>query len=510
MKKWIILILVIMAVLIGGILWNWHKNGNLSGEENKTPVKVERGSIRLSVASSARAVSNLDVVIMSKASGEIINLPFDISDSVKKGDLLAEIDPVDEQRNVNQAKVQVESSSAKVEQARQNLKQAQGDLVIKEQQAAENIKSARIELEDLKEKAARMKKLADDKRVSIEEYQTAQTSADLAEIKLQSAMIDEKSLQVEKDALKIKEQDLALSEASLESDKIKLEIAEQRLSETKVVAPIAGVVSARNVQIGQIVVSPTNNVSGGTALFTLSDLSRMFIIASVDESNIGMVTLGQPVEIMADAYPEDKFDGKVIRIATKGQNVSNVVTFEVKIEVISANKSKLKPEMTTDVEIIAAQSDNALLLPSEVIRKNGEKRYVMLTPDSPSAQKAQGNTALSGNNLSNKRRDWGGQGTEQNKGEALNANREGGNPEQTFSEKMKNQNPGTTPVAAVETGILCPVTTGIDDSMHVEIVSGLVEGDKVLPPTGGMQSQWMKRAGNQNGSRSSMPRPPMF
>jgi multidrug efflux pump subunit AcrA (membrane-fusion protein) len=126
------------------------------------------------------------------------------------------------------------------------------------------------------------------------------------------------------------------------------------------------------VQIGQIISSGISNVGGGTTTMILSDLSRIFVLASVDESDIGRVQVGQSAIITADAFPGKEFEGRVLRIATQGVNLNNVVTFEVKIEVIGKNKSLLKPEMTTNVIIIIEQKDDVLLIPSEaVLRKAG-------------------------------------------------------------------------------------------------------------------------------------------
>jgi HlyD family secretion protein len=128
-----------------------------------------------------------------------------------------------------------------------------------------------------------------------------------------------------------------------------------------------------------------NNVGGGEVLMTLSDLSRMFVIASVDESDIGQVRGGQPVMITADAFPDESFQGRVVRIATRGENVSNVVTFEVKIEVMGEGKNKLKPEMTANVEIIVAAKRDAVLIPAEAVMRDGFQRFVQFpgTDDQP-------------------------------------------------------------------------------------------------------------------------------
>ena len=142
--------------------------------------------------------------------------------------------------------------------------------------------------------------------------------------------------------LELKRQDVRLSMAQIETDKIDFSLAEQRLKDTKVFSPINGVVSERNVQSGQIISSGISNVGGGTLVMVLSDLTRLFILASVDESDIGKVKLGQKVVITADSFPGKRFFGKIERIATKGVNISNVVTFEVKIEVQGTDKQLLK------------------------------------------------------------------------------------------------------------------------------------------------------------------------
>ena len=139
------------------------------------------------------------------------------------------------------------------------------------------------------------------------------------------------------------------------------------------------------VQVGQIISSPTNNVGGGTVLLILSDLSRVFILASVDESDIGGVQVGQPVQVTVDAFPNAQFAGEVVRVATKGESVSNVVTFEVKIEVLDEAKAMLLPEMTANIEVLVADSPDALLVPSEAVVQRGNTAFV-LTPNEEGAR----------------------------------------------------------------------------------------------------------------------------
>jgi RND family efflux transporter MFP subunit len=146
-------------------------------------------------------------------------------------------------------------------------------------------------------------------------------------------------------------------------------------------SPMDGVVSARTVQIGQIISSGITNVGGGSAVLTLSDLSRMYILASVDESEIGSVGLDQSAAITADAFPHMRFKGTVNRIAAKGLNVSNVITFEVRIEVLSDNKTMLKPEMTANVEIIIAEKEETLSIPLNAVTRTREGTFATLVKD---------------------------------------------------------------------------------------------------------------------------------
>ena len=386
MKKILILVILSAAIVTGGYFWS-HKSANVKKETPQwSTVQVKKGSIRDAVSCNGQVVSNLDVEIKCKASGEIVKLPFDISDQVNKGDLLVELDPVDEQRKVNQAKISLASSQARLMQRKVNLQIAQKDLIIARKSAAAALKSAEAYAKDARAKAERMRKLFEKKLTSQEEKDTGETTAIQAEVDLENAQIQMEHLANKARELEIKRQDVRLAKAQMKMDKINLSLAEQRLKDTRVFSPIDGVVSERNVQSGQIISSGINNVGGGTRVMVLSDLSRLFILASVDESYIGKVELGQKVIITADAFPGKRFFGKIDRIATKGINVSNVVTFEVKIEVRERNRSLLKPEMTANVEIIVAEKEEVLMVLSEAVLYKKGGHFVRVKKDDGSIE----------------------------------------------------------------------------------------------------------------------------
>ncbi len=367
MKITLIIIFSMLLLAGGGYMGYRALHKDSSAAQTAGSAKVERGAVRAIVESTGKVVSNLDVDIKCKASGEVIKLPYDVSDHVAKDSLLVQLDPIDEQRLVEQSTATLAASEARLAQARQNLLVARELLVVSKERAQAGLESSQAKQRDAQTKAGRMKELLDKKLAAQEDFDTAQTAAAAADADLDTARAAVDDLKNQEMSIDVKKQDINLAQAQVDSDKVVLDDAQQRLAETKVTAPISGYVSALNVQIGTIISSGITNIGGGTTVLTLSDLSKIFVLASVDESDIGKIVLGQPVDVTADAYPGQKFAGTVVRIATKGVNVSNVVTFEVKIEVTGAGKNLLKPEMTANVAILTCDKDGVLLVPTQAL-----------------------------------------------------------------------------------------------------------------------------------------------
>ena len=377
MKKWIIIVIVVAALGGGGWYWQTRTAVAKETEVKLVQAKVDHGPILISVASTGRIVANLDVDIKCKASGEIVKLPFDVSETVKKDDLLVELDPIDEQRVLKQAEVTLSASQAKLASAKENLALSERTLVTDRLRADAALQCADARAKDVRAKADRMKELLAKKLASQEDFDTAEIAAVSAVADLEGAKAKMEELKSQEQALELRRQDVKLAEAAVSSDEIARDIAADRLRDTKVLAPMEGVVSVRTVQIGMIISSGISNVGGGTTVLTLSDLSRVFVLASVDESDIGRVKEGLPCNITVDAFRGKAFGGKVVRIATQGNNVSNVITFEVKIEVTSENKSLLKPGMTANVEIVVDRRDDAVLVSADAVTRGKEgKRSV--------------------------------------------------------------------------------------------------------------------------------------
>ncbi len=356
-----------------------NRKKNIKQKEKVTT--VEKAPILSAVSTTGRVVANLEVEIKCKASGEVQKLPFDVSDEVEKGKLLVQLDPINEKRSVQRAEVALAVSKAKLAQAKLNLEIAQKELSTERTRAEAALASAKARAIECEAKYKRSKELVSSDTVSREEYEADNTAHVSAQAALAEANARMEDLKSKERAIEVRKQDVVIAKAQVESDEISLSDASQRLRETTVLAPMNGVVVTRDVQVGQIISSGISNVGGGTTILTLADMSRTFILASVDESDIGRVQLGQRAMITADAYQDIRFFGEVVRIAAKGINTSNVVTFEVKIELKGRNRKLLKPEMTTNIEIIVGKRDEALLVPVAAVRRRRRKRYVTVRTD---------------------------------------------------------------------------------------------------------------------------------
>ena len=330
MRRFFLIICPLIAIGAAiAYFYKGNRNEEAPNESNIELVLAERGDLDLQVECTGRVEANREVEIKSKASGEVVELPFDISDFVFQEDLLVKLDPVDEERRVKQRRVSLASSRA--------------SLLSAEAQTREN-----------RAKFERVKKLFEKELASAEDLEIAETNY------------------IRADAAR----EMAASQVA--GDELNLADAEQRLIETEIYSPIDGTITGRFVQTGQIVSSGISNIGGGTTLLQVGDLSSIFIRASVAESDIGRVELGQQAMITADAYPDERFFGEVVRIAAKGEEVSDVVVFDVLIEALGDSRDSLKPGMTANVFILAARREDIVLAPLEAVMRGREGQVLTI------------------------------------------------------------------------------------------------------------------------------------
>jgi HlyD family secretion protein len=265
------------------------------------------------------ATGAMNAVIMvnvgTQVSGTIRELYVDFNSPVKKGQILALIDPA--------------TFQAQADQAKANLAMAKAQ----EEKAAAALLEARRAME-------RNKTLYEKNYVARHDFDTAETNEQGARAQLSSA------------------------KAQVMQARASLSFAEQNLQYTRITSPVDGIVISRDVDIGQTVAASFQTPT----LFSIAqDLTRMQIDTSVDEADIGKVTEGQKVEFTMDAYPEETFTGIVSVIRNAPITVQNVVTYNVVITVDN-QEGKLKPGMTANVSIILEEKQNVLSLPNAALR----------------------------------------------------------------------------------------------------------------------------------------------
>jgi len=297
----------LLAVIGAGVLFAFtraDKKEEANGTELKT-CKVTRGNLLASINATGIVRPIRTVELKCKASGEIIQLPIEEGSYVKKGDMICKLDQTTAKNSYEQAKADFEVAVA----------------TEKQQQKEFN----------------RVKELFDKKLVS-------ESDRDNAELNFQKAH----SQKVRAEA--------ALSTAA------------DQLADTELQAPIDGIILKRNVDEGQVISSGISSVSGGTTIALLADLNKVNVVADVDETDIGKVNLGQTVKTVADAFPDQEFAGRVLKIAPLAKVAQNVTTFEVTAEVDNPGHL-LKSGMNANVEILTAEKRNVLLAPNEAIKE---------------------------------------------------------------------------------------------------------------------------------------------
>lgn len=218
MLKWAIGGVLVIGALAGGVYW-WrisHATIPDTAQAEQMVEQIERGSIRQSVQCTGRVVSNLDVEIKCRASGQVIKIPFDISDHVKKDDLLLELDPVDQERQVQQAEASLAASKARLAQAQVALLTAEKNIVVDGQKANAALQSAKARAADASAKAKREEELLEKKYTSPENVETARTTAVQAEQDVLTAQAAIEGLKTQKIDLETKLQQICLSKADVD------------------------------------------------------------------------------------------------------------------------------------------------------------------------------------------------------------------------------------------------------------------------------------------------------
>lgn len=386
--RWVVAVVLVLGALAFG--WSRRQGAAAASAEAEGPKKAETAAVEQ--RDMARYVEAVGVVepafvleVKSKASGEITSMPFEEGDRVQAGDLLVELLPVDEERNLRKQRATVLAAEAQLAKARNAIRLAELDLVTKREQAATRVERAKVTFEVARDQLKRLQDLLARELVSRREVDDARRASEQAEADLEVARSEQRALEREALVIEDRRQDAHIQEATVERERVNLEVAEIRLAETRIHAPMPGLVLERPVERGQIIASGISNVSGGTTLMSLADVGSLFLEADVDESDIGGIKPGLPVELTAEAFPDAEFDGEVVRVAPRGVEESSITVFKVRIQLGKRSIRRLKPGMNCTARIIIARADGALVVPTRAIQRQKKQFGVTVVPGEDAA-----------------------------------------------------------------------------------------------------------------------------
>lgn len=425
MKRKLIVVALILTGVVGAGAF-YRARG--SDTPRYQTVAVTRGSIVDAIEATGTLEPVDPVQIGSQVSGTVVSLGTDFNQQVKKGQVVAVLDPALLQAQVDQAQATVTRLQAEVERAR-------------------------IQVVDAQQKLARSQALAKEQLIPQQDLDASAILRDANQAALKSAQAN-----------------LVQAQASLEQSRV-------NLGHTIIKAPDDGVVLSRTVEIGQTVAA---SMQTPTLFVIARDLKTMRVNASVDESDIGRVKEGQNVTFTVDAYGQEVFTGKVTEVRLQPVVTSGVVSYPTVIAVPNPSL-RLKPGMTATVSIEVARQDDVLRVPvsatrfrptDEQLAENGIDPATLGGSRARNANRANGANATSGTDAAN--------GAQRQRGANANAN---GSTSATGENAERGARRNTRVLWQLVNSQLKPVRVhvGLSNATHVALVDGgLAEGAEVI------------------------------
>jgi HlyD family secretion protein len=310
-----VLLGIAVLALLGGGAWWWTSRKGDAAESAYRTATVERGDIRVAISATGTLSAISTVTVGSQISGQVTDVLVDYNSEVKKGEVLARIDP-------STYEAQIAQGNAQIANAQANLKQAQATL-------------ANAELDYTRKADLGKQKLV------------AQSDVDLAR-----AARDQARAQVN------------ASQASIRQQTASTQTTRVNLDRTVIRSPVDGVVLTRSIEPGQTVAASLQ----APELFTIAeDLSKMKIELAVDEADIGQVKVGQSVSFTVDAFADRQFRGEVQQVRLSATTTNNVVTYPVVVSVDNTDGTLL-PGLTVNAEIEVSKRDNILKISNAALR----------------------------------------------------------------------------------------------------------------------------------------------
>jgi HlyD family secretion protein len=340
-KKITLMAGVAVALVIAGTAY-WYFGGKPAQAAFRTAI-IERGNLVAAVSATGTLNPVVSVQVGSQVSGQIKEIFVDYNSVVKQGDVIARIDPESFALRVNQAMSDLEASRATALTQRANVAALQAEVSRAQVALAEterDLKRNQMLVEKGFVSQAALEKTQSAVAIAAEQVKTAQAQRAVGEAQIRNG-----------EAL-VKQRESQLAQARVD------------LERTTIRAPVDGIVISRSVDAGQTVAASLQ----APVLFQIArNLTDMQVEASIDESEIGRVAIGQDATFTVDSFPGRTFRGKITQVRKAALVVQNVVTY---VAIISAANPDLTllPGMTTNVRITVANRDQVLRVPNAALR----------------------------------------------------------------------------------------------------------------------------------------------
>jgi HlyD family secretion protein len=335
-KKKKIIIGIIVVVVLGAIA---YANTRLNRDTSLavTAEKIEKRNLESIVTASGKIRAKQTVNISAETTGKVVTLTVAEGQTVKRGELLLEIDP----RNLE---TQVQNREASLAVQRSQLEGAR-----------KQIENTKVTLQQARDTLKRLEELNKQGLIPKEQYERAVNDVTMRETDL-----------------RVREQDLITQEQRIKQEEANLETARYDLHKVRIVSPMDGLVTRRNIEVGETAVVGTMN-NAGTVLLTIADMSVIETEIEVDETDVVDVHVGQPAKITIDAIPEREFPGRVtevgnspIQTGTAGATAQRATNFKVVIT-LDGEVPGVRPGFTCTAIVTTATRMQAMAVPIQAV-----------------------------------------------------------------------------------------------------------------------------------------------
>jgi HlyD family secretion protein len=318
---------------------------------------VSRGTVQKTISATGRLQALRTVQVGTQVSGTLSEIYVDFNSKVKKGEVIARIDPSNLQAQLTQALGNQASVQAGVQTAQTSV--AGADAAVEAAQA--NVERLDSAVSDAQRNLDRQRELVREGVGPRRDLETAEAAAAQAIAQRQQGLAQLNQARAQAQAARSQ---LAQARAQANQAAAQVEIASVNLGHATITAPIDGVIVARNVDVGQTVAA---SFQAPVLFLIANDLTQMQVLADIDEADVGQLREGTPVTFTVDAYPSETFEGHVSQVRLEPQTVQNVVTYTAVIDVPNP-ELKLKPGMTANVTATVAERDNVMTVPNAALR----------------------------------------------------------------------------------------------------------------------------------------------